>query len=325
MPFTFYWSVSCYTLHSPLTMLFFLHRFGYCFRMASDSNQGAGFKIHTDDSSFQSRSTDVFSALETLEEKQSATKRVRDRSRSKNDDDAKLWRSDPDTNFPSQSRHQRHSDRHGSSSGHRSRDRDYYRSSSRRDDHDRSGSRHQTRGSDFKAPSWRPRRARHMPDYKKNPGKWTRYDLDIPEEDTSERSNSAAAFAFLQERKKLKQQEEQLEDGEDEQKIVFKKSSSRKRSADTSQESQQPTVIKSGKVVMPEYVVGEKVAKKSSKPTKSSTAGSSACNKVGLGHLAEEEEEEQDESTSSPSLVKFKSRKVHKGGIRSRTEEKDDE
>lgn len=142
----------------------------------------------------------------------------------------------------------------------------------------------------FKTPSIPLRRslaASRIPDYRKNPHKWTKYSLeDVKNEDMSERSNTAAALSFLKEIESRKEQEQEMEtDGE--KKIVFQKSVViQKKLSD--EKDEEKLRFRGSKVVMPEYVVGQKIknAKK-----KKSTKTASATKELKLDHLMQEEED----------------------------------
>uniref|UniRef100_A0A6P7FP52 U5 small nuclear ribonucleoprotein TSSC4 n=1 Tax=Diabrotica virgifera virgifera TaxID=50390 RepID=A0A6P7FP52_DIAVI len=105
-----------------------------------------------------------------------------------------------------------------------------------------------------------------IPDFKKNPHKWTRYSLeDVNDEDMSDRSNTKTALSFLEELKERKISEVPSDDSEKDQpqKIVFKKQ--RRHESNPSETKEDPDSLKatfrSSKVVMPEYVVGQKLKK----------------------------------------------------------------
>ncbi|CAG9861276.1 unnamed protein product [Phyllotreta striolata] len=110
-----------------------------------------------------------------------------------------------------------------------------------------------------------------IPDFKKNPHKWTRYSLDDVEE-VSDRSNTKAALSFLEElnHRKLTEPAEDEEATDLTKKIVFKKQT---RPIETvsriSKEEPEKLTggFKSSKVLMPEYVVGQKVKKDKKKKT----------------------------------------------------------
>lgn len=167
----------------------------------------------------------------------------------------------------------------------------------------------------FKRPEMpAPRRAmaRHsVPDHQRNPHKYTKYSLgDVSSQDMSDRTNTAAALSFLQELKSRKDQmdsDELPNAGELPKSIIFKSSRpkgerrttslgsvSTVTAMDTSEEADRPS-FRSSKVVMPEYVVGQKKAsKKKLNPT--SKASDEATKKtrtkeISLGHLMDEEDE----------------------------------
>lgn len=106
--------------------------------------------------------------------------------------------------------------------------------------------------------------------------------------------NTSAAFNFLRELEDRKGTEEEMdtEDGASGSKIVFKKSVRLKPRNDEIDPQINPKKIQSNKVVMPEYVVGEKrqKPKKDRQPRdqKSSSKGPS----LRLSHLDDDEEEE---------------------------------
>ncbi|XP_060070013.1 U5 small nuclear ribonucleoprotein TSSC4-like [Ylistrum balloti] len=69
--------------------------------------------------------------------------------------------------------------------------------------------------SDFKLPPQRfpSRQQKKIPDFKLNPSKWKKYTLeDVSNEDMSQASNTKAAFAFLEERRKLREAAEGKEE-----------------------------------------------------------------------------------------------------------------
>ncbi|XP_071447271.1 U5 small nuclear ribonucleoprotein TSSC4 [Hetaerina americana] len=145
-----------------------------------------------------------------------------------------------------------------------------------------------------------------IPDFKRNPHKWVRYDLgDVSQDDMSEQANRSAAMSFfheLDERKK-RQNEDDDNFGECPKPITFrdpKKSSSillekEKLITKVDEEEGKPH-FRSSKLIMPEYIVGEKKPKKkmkrevkagSSDETKKSQSGT-----VKLGHLVDDDEVE---------------------------------
>ncbi|CAH0547875.1 unnamed protein product [Brassicogethes aeneus] len=128
-----------------------------------------------------------------------------------------------------------------------------------------------------------------MPDFKKNPHKWTRYSLeDVREEDCSERSNTKAALSFLDDLKKRRSAAEQSDESEKDSpnKIVFKRHHKINKKPVQVEEEEKPT-FRSSKVVMPEYVVGQKVKKE--KKNRAIKKGS--VKELKLDHLIDEEED----------------------------------
>lgn len=112
----------------------------------------------------------------------------------------------------------------------------------------------------------------------------------------SERSNTAAAMSFLREIDlRKKQDEEGQQSNVLPEKIVFKKRRNDGSKAGTSSVSvsmADTVTFRSSKVVMPEYVVGQKVHK----PKKQSECRQKACGKeLKLNHLLDEDEEDQDQ------------------------------
>ncbi|XP_037034582.1 protein TSSC4 [Bradysia coprophila] len=148
---------------------------------------------------------------------------------------------------------------------------------------------------------------RQAPDYQVNPHKWKRYSLS--DADISDKSNTSAAFAFLKEIEDRKSSTSDLDDEDDDKqgdKIVF---NVRKRVHSGAQfnksahlraiaqdESVDPAIdlpkMKGSKVVMPEYVIGQKRDRK--KATGKSTDGAEkrSSEKLKLNHLFEDEDEE---------------------------------
>ncbi|KAL3275548.1 hypothetical protein HHI36_020307 [Cryptolaemus montrouzieri] len=128
---------------------------------------------------------------------------------------------------------------------------------------------------------------RRLPDYKKNPHKWTKYTLeDVRDEDISEKGNTKAALSFL---KELNQRNDKTTNNLDEipKKIIFQKhvvSSTTKELKDEDKPS-----FKSSKLVMPEYVVGQKIKKNRKNP---STKVKTSRKELKLDHLLEDDEVE---------------------------------
>ncbi|XP_034250743.1 protein TSSC4 [Thrips palmi] len=165
----------------------------------------------------------------------------------------------------------------------------------------------------FKRPEMpAPRRARNsLADHQRNPHKWTKYSLgDVSSQDMSDRSNTAAALSFLQELKARKDNSSDMDVDEPSptKPIVFKPvrpkterltsslgAVSTVSTSATSEEGDRPS-FRSSKLVMPEYVVGQKTTSKK----KSRTGVSQAEDKgkghkqkeISLGHLLDEEDDE---------------------------------
>uniref|UniRef100_A0A1B6JV77 U5 small nuclear ribonucleoprotein TSSC4 n=1 Tax=Homalodisca liturata TaxID=320908 RepID=A0A1B6JV77_9HEMI len=142
----------------------------------------------------------------------------------------------------------------------------------------------------FKRPEAPPpaRFKNNTPDYQRHPQKWTKYTLsDVSQEDMSEKSNTAAAMSFLRELKAKKEMESMEVDSEVKQ-ITFKKPSKHLEPIVSSSAQYDSPSFRSSKVVMPEYVVGEKKASKrnSAKP-KEKTEKSK---EIKLDHLNEDDE-----------------------------------
>ncbi|CAH1372698.1 U5 small nuclear ribonucleoprotein TSSC4 [Tenebrio molitor] len=124
-----------------------------------------------------------------------------------------------------------------------------------------------------------------IPDFKKNPHKWKKYSLaDVKDEDMSDKSNTKAALSFLNELKSRNNHEVKSDRAEESRKIVFKKVPSVGSAINVlnTDDEVKPT-FKSSKVIMPEYVVGEKVKKEK----KNRNLKSSAIVQLKLDHLHE--------------------------------------
>lgn len=142
-----------------------------------------------------------------------------------------------------------------------------------------------------------------------NPHKWKKYSLD--DADISDKSNTSAAFAFLKEIEDRKSSENELDcdDGSQEDKIVF---NARKRvhtgakfnksvhlKSIVNDESTDPAIdlpkMKGSKVVMPEYVIGQKKERKKSTGKSSATGADKKASEVlKLNHLFEDEDEDEE-------------------------------
>lgn len=139
----------------------------------------------------------------------------------------------------------------------------------------------------FKTPSIPLRKAlasSRIPDHCVNPHKWTKYSLeDVKSEDMSERSNTAAAFAFLKEIESRKGNI-QMETSDVEKKIVFQKSVMVQHKLEDGREEEK-TRFKSSKLIMPEYLVGQKIK---NEKKKRSTKSKNPTKQLKLDHLMEE-------------------------------------
>ncbi|XP_046398550.1 protein TSSC4 [Ischnura elegans] len=159
----------------------------------------------------------------------------------------------------------------------------------------------------FKVPDVPPRlKPSAIPDFKRNPHKWVRYDLgDVSQDDMSEQANRSAAMSFLHElderRKRERDDDGTLGDGA--KPITFrnpKKSScqllEKEKLTGKAEEEEEKPHFRSSKLVMPEYIVGEKRAKKKAKRVvkvgSSDGKSETAAAAVKLGHLVDEDEVE---------------------------------
>ncbi|XP_040151487.1 uncharacterized protein LOC120893576 [Anopheles arabiensis] len=175
--------------------------------------------------------------------------------------------------------------------------------------------RYQGRESIFKrpnAPIGRCLKRSNLPDYKRNPHKWTKYTLE--DVDTSDRSNTAAAFSFL------KQMEDQREaahpdgadDGANQQPraefcrsvVRFNRSAHLRTQLEQADEPVETPVedkpqFNGRRVLMPEYVVGQRDPKRAKRTSNQRKAGGAKQAGKGaalqLDHLMEENEEESNE------------------------------
>ncbi|XP_065088119.1 U5 small nuclear ribonucleoprotein TSSC4 [Ochlerotatus camptorhynchus] len=136
-----------------------------------------------------------------------------------------------------------------------------------------------------------------VPDFKKNPEKWTKYSLE--DVDTSDRSNTAAAFSFLREMENKKQDQQDEEETSETSsgfkgKVKFNRSIKLKSKLEEDDEppptEQDKPKVKGSKVVMPEYVIGQKMKK--SKTVKLGTVSSKRdrSKELKLDHLMDDED-----------------------------------
>ncbi|XP_076386239.1 uncharacterized protein LOC143263905 [Megachile rotundata] len=170
----------------------------------------------------------------------------------------------------------------------------------------------------FKRPEGPAPRAsnRNVPDYHKNPHKWKKYSLDdVSNDDMTEQSNTRAALSFLKElktRRLTNKSEEEMDVEEsnsvenNESKIIFKSRKTKTASdiqfkkpeneaedinnATVIVDSEDKPIFRSSKIIMPEYVVGQKQKKKSKKEKPQIKLDRSI--QLKLDHLEELDEEE---------------------------------
>lgn len=138
-------------------------------------------------------------------------------------------------------------------------------------------------------------RGRYVPDHKKNPGKWTKYSLAEVDAMT-DKSNSAAAFDFLNTIKSRKQGNEKFMETEEpattaDHKPVFKRPKKKTLPAVDEEEKQSGGSFVGAKHVLPEYVVGANIKSSVKKTEKKVSTPKGACNALRLSHLDEEEDE----------------------------------
>ncbi|KAL0127201.1 hypothetical protein PUN28_005475 [Cardiocondyla obscurior] len=175
------------------------------------------------------------------------------------------------------------------------------------------------RESIFKRPEAPAPRAnfRTIPDHHRNPHKWVRYSLDdVSSEDMTERSNTQAAMSFLRELKARRRSEEvECEEEMDvelcesnardstgtrfeskkctsSQQITFRKPKKVARDTAESAETEEKPVFRSSKIILPEYVIGQKQkkARKLNRPV----IKIDRSKQLKLDHLQEPDEEEDD-------------------------------
>lgn len=143
----------------------------------------------------------------------------------------------------------------------------------------------------FKQPQERAPRnfIRNIPDFKKHPHKWTKYSLsDVKDEDISDRGNTKAALSFLNELKQRKEVEEHNESCDGSKKILFNRPKTHSVKVKCSIEELKSN-FQSSKVVMPEYVVGQK--SKREKSRNKEHIHENKKTELRLDHLLENEDE----------------------------------
>lgn len=168
----------------------------------------------------------------------------------------------------------------------------------------------------FKRPEGPAPRAnfRNIPDYHRNPHKWVKYSLDdVSSEDMTDHSNMQAAMSFLKELKARREKDEvdqceekmdiepesDLQDSMDFWKFKSKKHTStsqirfrKPQTEDATENSKTDSklVFKSSKIILPEYVIGQK-PKKISKQNRP-VVKVDRSKELRLDHLQELDEEE---------------------------------
>lgn len=138
-------------------------------------------------------------------------------------------------------------------------------------------------------PPWRILVKNQAPDFKLHPHKWTKYSLaDVNE--MNDKSNAAAAFAFLKEMETRKSRDGEDNGGNEEgKKILFKRLVKPKEHL---KEPYTKPSFKSSKLVMPEYEFGKKLQKKKNLPKVKSDETTSCSTQITLEHLMEDETDE---------------------------------
>ncbi|XP_026465622.1 protein TSSC4-like [Ctenocephalides felis] len=130
----------------------------------------------------------------------------------------------------------------------------------------------------------------NRPDFLKNPHKWTKYSLEnISSTDMSESSNASAAFTFLKELEDRRDQNNMKNISRD---VGPKYNSSVKVKLDTMDNDSDTKSFKNMKVVMPEYVVGQSIKKKT--VLQKQTHTKSNKKELKLSHLMDEDECDED-------------------------------
>ncbi|KAG5872605.1 hypothetical protein JTB14_019173 [Gonioctena quinquepunctata] len=131
---------------------------------------------------------------------------------------------------------------------------------------------------------------RSIPDFKKNPHKWTKYSLeDVNEDDISDKSNTKAALSFLKELEERKRDVEFDDESTDlTSRIIFhKRTCPKEKTSDLTDPEATKSSFKSSKVIMPEYIVGQKEKKE----RRNRTVKNLKEKELKLYHLLENEDE----------------------------------
>ncbi|CAH4007063.1 uncharacterized protein LOC123711923 isoform X2 [Pieris brassicae] len=130
-----------------------------------------------------------------------------------------------------------------------------------------------------------------IPDYMKNPQKWSYYSLsDVTPDQMSDSTNAATALAFIQE---MEQRKESFSTITDETGAVFKKPTFQiSKTIKPKVEEDTKIVFKSNKIIMPEYVVGVSKAVKSPKKLRIKKSELTNTVELKLNHLYDDDNED---------------------------------
>ena len=129
---------------------------------------------------------------------------------------------------------------------------------------------------------------RRAPDHQINPHKWTKYNLsDVPE--MSERANKTAALSFLKELEARNDTNRSEKECNDKESTVVKFNKSALVKVPDEGDLEGKSTFRSSKVVMAEYVIGQKVKKE--KKNREKRSGNSAKS-LTLSHLTEEDDDD---------------------------------
>ena len=235
------------------------------------------YQLQSTSDGFQSRSKDIFANLDSIADTKSKIKR------NDNDDyDEKRQHQNRSRSPPSRDEKRYSKEFKGRESIFRTPNESGWPPSRSDDRRPRSSQNRHRRGGPSK-----------VPDHVINPKKYTKYDLsDVSKEQMTDRSNTRAAFDFLNQLKTRNENEDDEKCQEvDEGKISFKKPI---KKSNISSEASSSNVVKDGvKRVMPECVVGMKRSLEKSKTEFSSTSkkSKSSKNKIALSHLDDDEED----------------------------------
>lgn len=136
-------------------------------------------------------------------------------------------------------------------------------------------------------PPWRIIAKHRAPDFKLHPHKWTKYSLaDV--NDMNDKSNAAAAFAFLDEMHARRKSDGGGSGDDGNRKIVFQRTAT----AGDEMPDAKPS-FRSSKLVMPEYEFGRKAPKPRRAECKTDDR-TVVGNEIKLGHLMEDDETGED-------------------------------